>query len=119
MLIETLYFAIFLGVRISPHAGDYIIGYTFKTRTSIKKIRQTDRVHMPRLACATQHEMFSRRRHAIVGELLIECASNKSSGESAQMRSLVRALAPHIQNISIHLEDRGRLQRMSSRYKYI
>ena len=35
------------------------------------------------------------------------------------MRSLVRALAPHIQNITIHLEDRRRLQRMRSRYKYI
>ena len=65
---------------------------------------------MPRLACATQHETysFSGRNHAIVGEFLIACASNKSSGESAQMRRLVRALAPHIQNITMHLEDRRR-----------
>ena len=34
--------------------------------------------------------------------LHVHCASNKSSGESAQMRSLVRALVPHIQNITIH-----------------
>ena len=54
----------------------------------------------------------------MVGEFLIACASNKSSGESAQMRRLVRALAPHIQNITIHLVDSD-LQRMRSRYKYI
>ena len=46
--------------------------------------------------------------------LHVHCASNKSSGESAQMRSLVRALVPHIQNITAR-----RLQRMRSRYKYI
>ena len=34
--------------------------------------------------------------------LHVHCASNKSSGESAQMRSLVRALVPHIQNITMH-----------------
>ena len=34
--------------------------------------------------------------------LHVHCASNKSSGESAQMRSLVRALVSHIQNITMH-----------------
>ena len=61
---------------------------------------------MPRLACATPHEAYSLvdvNMQSLVSFLLhVHCASNKSSGESAQMRSLVRALVTHIQNITMH-----------------
>ena len=57
LLIDwSLYFAIFQGVGISPHAGDYIIGYTFKNTYVNKKNKANWSRNMPRLACATQHE---------------------------------------------------------------
>ena len=57
---------------------------------------------MPRLACATPHEVDVDMQSLVSFLLHVHCASNKSSGESAQMRSLVRALVPHIQNITMH-----------------